>query len=152
MLLTNGILQAHDLAKIPVLTMFLGGLVKLAMNYVLIGNPDINIKGAPIGTLTCYALISAINLAVVYRVAEEKPRYLHLFGKPLAASVLMGLCAHFSYRFLSGVLGNTLATLGAIGIAVVVYLVLVLALRVITREDLEMVPKGDKIARILHIR
>ena len=152
MLLTNGILQAHDLAKIPVLTMFLGGLVKLAMNYVLIGNPDINIKGAPIGTLTCYALISAINLAVVYRVAEEKPRYLRLFGKPLAASVLMGLCAHFSYRFLSGVLGNTLATLGAIGIAVVVYLVLVLALRVITREDLEMVPKGDKIARILHIR
>ena len=121
------------------------------------------ITGCELFTGTCLMIIPALEgtitplgmartLAVVYRVAEEKPRYLHLFGKPLAASVLMGLCAHFSYRFLSGVLGNTLATLGAIGIAVVVYLVLVLALRVITREDLEMVPKGDKIARILHIR
>ena len=31
------------------------------------------------------------------------------------------------------------------------YLVLVLALRVISREDLELMPKGEKLAKILHI-
>ena len=31
-------------------------------------------------------------------------------------------------------------------------LVLVIALRIITREDLKMVPKGDKIARLLRLR
>ena len=45
-----------------------------------------------------------------------------------------------------------LATLLAIGAAVVVYGVLVIALRIITREDLKLIPKGEKIARILHIR
>ena len=152
MLLTNGILQANDRAKAPIITMFIGGAVKLTMNYILIGNPEINIKGAPIGTLTCYALISAINLFLVYRIVEEKPRYLHLFGKPLAASVVMGLCAHFSYGFLAGFLGNALATLGAIAIAVVIYVALVVFLRIITREDLEMIPNGARLARLLHIR
>ena len=151
-LLTNGILQANDLAKVPIVTIIAGGCAKVALNYVLIGIPSVNIKGAPIGTLACYVLISAINLGVVYRIVEEKPRYLRLFGKPLAASVLMGVCAHFAYGFLAGPLGNSLATLGAIGAAVVVYLALVVLLRVITREDLEMVPKGEKLARLLHIR
>ena len=31
-------------------------------------------------------------------------------------------------------------------------LILVIALRMVTREDLKMIPKGDKLARLLHIR
>ena len=39
----------------------------------------------------------------------------------------------------------------AIGVAVVIYGVLVLALHCIRRSDLELLPKGDKLARLLHI-
>ena len=38
------------------------------------------------------------------------------------------------------------------GIFLLVYLILVLALHVISREDLELMPKGDKIAKLLRIR
>ena len=48
-------------------------------------------------------------------------------------------------------LGNAAAVAVAIGVGVVLYLVLVLALRVISREDLELMPKGEKLAKILHI-
>ena len=64
----------------------------------------------------------------------------------------MAVTAKVSYDLLSALLGNTLATLGAIALAAVVYGVLVLALRIITREDLEMLPKGDKLAKILRVR
>ena len=47
--------------------------------------------------------------------------------------------------------GNALLTLGAIGVAVVVYGVLVIALRAISRDDLSLMPKGDKIARLLRL-
>ena len=47
--------------------------------------------------------------------------------------------------------GNAVATLGAIGVAVVVYLVLIVALRAFSREDLSLMPKGDKIARLLRM-
>ena len=157
MLLTNSIMQAHGKVHLPIITMIIGGVVKVIINYVLVGNPAINIKGAPIGTLICYALIALINLAIVYRLLEEKPRYLRIFAKPVLASAIMGASAWASYVLLSRVLSGgyamqALATVGAVGIAVAVYLVLVIALRMITREDLQMVPKGDALARLLHIR
>ena len=47
--------------------------------------------------------------------------------------------------------GNALMTLGAIGIAVIVYGVLVVALRAISRDDLALMPKGNKIAKLLRL-
>ena len=157
MLLTNSIMQAHGKVQLPIYTMLLGGAVKVGVNYVLVGDPEVNIKGAPIGTLVCYGLIALVNLVIVWRLLEEKPHYFKVFAKPVLASAAMGAAAWAVHglcaRFLSGgYLQESLATLAAIGAAVVVYFILVLALRLITREDLKMVPKGDKIAALLRIR
>ena len=157
MLLTNSIMQAHGKVYLPIITMLIGGTVKVIINYILVGNPDINIKGAPIGTLVCYSLVAVINLAIVYRMLEKKPNYFAIFCKPVLASAVMGASAWASYGLLSRVLSGgyaalALATVGAIGIAVVVYFILVLALRMITAEDLRMIPRGEKLARLLRIR
>ena len=157
MLLTNSIMQAHGKVRLPIYTMILGGAIKVAINYVLVGNPDINIKGAPIGTLACYGLIALVNLTIVHRLLEEKPNYLFIFAKPAIASAVMGAAAWASHGLLSRFIGgsymkNSLCTLCAVGLAVVVYLVLVIALRMITREDLKMIPHGDKLAKLLHVR
>ncbi len=157
MLLTNSIMQAHEKVRLPIYTMLIGGTVKVAINYLLVGRADINIKGAPIGTLVCYALIAVLNLMLVYRMLEQKPNYLSFFVKPVLASAVMGAAAWASHGLFSRVLGagylrQSLATLLAIGVAVVVYLILVIALRIITREDLKLVPKGDKIARLFRLR
>ena len=40
----------------------------------------------------------------------------------------------------------------ALVVAVVIYAALVLALRVISREDALLLPKGEKIAAILHLK
>ena len=157
MLLTNSIMQAHGKVYLPIITMLIGGTVKVIINYTLVGNPDINIKGAPIGTLVCYALVAVINLAIVHRMLEKKPNYFAIFFKPVLASAVMGAAAWASFGLISRVLSGgyaamALSTLLAIGIAVVVYFILVLALRMITAEDLKMIPKGEKLAKILHIR
>lgn len=39
----------------------------------------------------------------------------------------------------------------AIGVAVIVYAVSVIKLRVITTEDMKLIPKGEKIAKLLHM-
>ena len=89
MLLTNAILQAHGQAKIPIITMFIGGAVKVVANYFLVGNPNINIKGAPIGTLVCYALITVLNLVIINRTLVNRPSYAQLFLKPFLATAGM---------------------------------------------------------------
>ena len=47
--------------------------------------------------------------------------------------------------------GGALATFGAIGVAVVIYLVLVIALRAVSRDDVMLMPKGEKIAKLLRL-
>ena len=53
---------------------------------------------------------------------------------------------------LSAFLGGTLGCLGAICVAAVVYVVLVIALKVITYDDCMLLPGGEKIAKILRVR
>ena len=65
-------------------------MVKVFINYALVGNPDINIQGAPIGTLACYALVAVLNLGIVRGLLAKKPRYLAIFAKPCLASAAMG--------------------------------------------------------------
>ena len=152
MLLTNGILQAHDKAKVPIFTMLIGGIVKVACNYILVGDPNINIKGAPIGTLLCYVLVAALNMVVVHRTLVKRPSYRQVFVKPIIATAGMAVAAKGSFTLLAPRLGSSLGVLLAICTAVVAYAVLVLALRIITREDLEMIPHGQKLAKILRVR
>lgn len=155
MILTNAILQACGRVYIPVVTAVIGGVVKICTTYTLCGNPDFGIKGAPISTLLCYVVISGLNLiAVTVVLRENRPRYIRLFAKPVFATLLMGLTAHYSFAALTETLGisGKIAVLAAILLAVLVYGALVLALRMITREELALIPKGEKIAKILHIR
>ena len=66
--------------------------------------------------------------------------------------LLMGAAAWFVRGFLEGRgLSNGLVVIASIAAAGVLSLILVLAFRIITREDCALLPKGDKIARVLHI-
>ena len=153
-LLCNSILQANGMVNLPILAVVIGGVVKVVVNFILVGNPDIRINGAPVGTLCCFIVISALEIFIIRRSIPAPPSFLRAFLKPFVPSVIMAAAAWATYGLLTNFLhmGNSLATIGGIGVGVVVYLVLVLALRVLSREDLELMPKGDKIAKILHIK
>ena len=161
MLITNSILQAYGRVSVPIVTMLVGGVVKIVLNYNLVALPSVNIHGAPIGTLVCFALTALLNLIAVARIAPFRLNYPGYFLRPLFASLVMAfaargvyaLAAHFLIPSVEEVSRLTLLLcVGiAIGVAVVIYGVLVLALHCIRRSDLELLPKGDKLARLLHI-
>lgn len=153
-LLCNSILQANGMVNLPILAVIIGGVVKVVVNFILVGNPNIRINGAPVGTLCCFIVISALEIFIIRRSIPAPPSFLRAFLKPFVPSAIMAAAAWATYGLLTNFLhmGNSLATIGGIGVGVVVYLVLVLALRVLSHEDLELMPKGDKIAKILHIK
>ena len=166
MLVCNSILQAHGFVNLPVLVMLLGGGVKIFANYNVVALPGVGIYGAPLGNILCFGLCLLMDLVVISRVIPKRPSYLPIFAKPLAASALMGGAAWAVYgltaRELSSVpeggtervlsnLGNAAATLLAIAAAVAVYGALVVALRCLSRDDLALMPKGEKLARLLRL-
>ena len=159
MILTNAILQTYGKEKLPIFTVIAGGVVKVVMNYILVGNPDISIHGAPISTLCCYLTICGLNLFFVWKYSPEKPRYTRLFGKPIVASAVMGAAAWAVCGLVARVLSghsaygaNALATFCGILAGVVVYGVLVITLRILQAEDVKALPKGEKIAKLLRLK
>ena len=157
--LTNAILQTYGKVRIPIYTVVAGGVVKIAMNYILVGTPEINIHGAPISTLCCYVVIALLNLFFVWKYSPTKPRYFQLFFKPAVATALMGGGAWATHGLVSRVLSghsaygaNAIATLCGILAGVIVYAILVVALRILRAEDLKTVPHGAKLAKLLHLR
>ena len=152
-LISNSILQAHGAVKVPILSMFVGGVAKIVLNYNLAAVPSVNIHAAPIGTLVCFALSTLVNLFFVWLIVKEKPNYFTLFVKPLAAALVMAACTRGAYALVHLKIASNLACVGiSVVLAAVVYGALVLALRVITRDDLALLPKGEKLARLLHVK
>ena len=161
MILTNAILQTYGRELIPIFTVIAGGVTKVTMNYFLVGTPEINIKGAPISTLSCYTVIVTLNLIFVWVYSPRKPRYAALFLKPLAASAIMGGAAWAAYGFLSRLISgggavafpqNAICTFLSIGVGALVYCVLVIALGILRAEDLRGVPHGQTLIRVLRLR
>lgn len=89
MALSNGILQAYGREKIPLWSLLAGGGLKIAMNYLMISSPDYGIRGLPVSTLCCYALITVLNLMAIARYVPEKPDYFRVFCRPGLAALVM---------------------------------------------------------------
>ena len=152
-LLFNAIMQAHGDVTTPVVNMLIGGIVKVIVNYILVGIPALNIVGAAIGTVICYLTITILDLIAMRRTVTTRPVIFRNIIRPGLAALLMGAATVLSYRVLARLVSsNTVACLGSLVVAVIAYAILVLALQCITYEDCMLFPKGEKIAKILHIR
>lgn len=146
---TNSMLQAVGKVNVPVKLTLLGGFLKLAVNFVLVPIPNLNIQGAPYGTLLCYSLIVCISVPVLCRTAGIRIRFGKVFLKPLFAGILCGITAWASYGLLSKLAGNTVSTAISILLAGAVYVIALFLVRGIVKYDVLMLPKGEKIAKLL---
>lgn len=143
---TNSMLQSQGQEFKTIISMACGMLVKIVSSYILIGIPSVNRFGTPIGTCLCYLTIMAINFYFLTKYTKVIPYVGRTFMKPFIASSVMSICTILSYLLFNYILGGShISTLIAIIIAVAVYVILVLALKTLTREDILLLPKGAKI-------
>ncbi len=158
-LLTNAMLQAHGHVNLPVINMFVGGIIKLVVVFVLTGNPAIGIVGTPIGSLLCYGSITVLNILSIKKVIPEAPAIVRNLLKSVLAAAVMGAAVYGVkwglYALLDAPEGRDLTSVITCGVpiltGVVVYVIAAVKLRAITREDCLLLPKGEKIAKLLHL-
>jgi len=144
----NSMLQAVGRADLTVKILVACASLKLVINYVLVGIPEINIRGAAIGTLICYILIMSISLFFLFRTAKIKPNFKTTFIRPTLSALICAAAAYGAYALLHAVLPGNLSTVLAIGVAAVVYVVCLVLLRAITEDDIKLLPKGEKLAKL----
>jgi stage V sporulation protein B len=148
-----GILQALNRTKYSTYSLLAGIAVKIAVNNYLIAMPSVNVMGAVVGTMACYAVAIVLNLFFLKRFLPVKAEVLTYFPRPLVSSLFMGLMAYGGYRIVyflcrhvMGIyLSNAVATVLAVLVGVAVYLLVMIKTRGVLAEEIAELPYGKKI-------
>ncbi len=150
--ITGAILQAHRHQWIPIVSMAAGGLVKLISSFILVGIPSVGMMGSPISNVLCYLTIMVTNFWFIKKLLHYTPDLRSIFLAPLLSAALCGLAALGVNKLWEIVLPGRavkVGTLVSIAAAGVVYVVALFLLRGIRKSDILLLPKGQKIYRLL---
>jgi len=143
------ILQAVGRVDLPVKLLCIGLGLKIGFNYVLTGIPEINILGAGIGTLICYFFITVSSCFFLCRETRISLGFHGVFTKPIIASMFCCVSAYFSWFGMVCIIPKSIATGLAVLIAIIIYVVSLLWLKALCKDDILMLPKGQKLSKIL---
>ena len=155
----TNMLQAIGRADIPLKALIAGASVKIISNYILVGTPQYNIKGAPLGSVLCYIIIVVVNLHYLQKISKVRPNALSVYIKPLISAILCGIMARLTYVFVCKLMTSNsadiplkivaIATLFSVISAVLVYVLSILLVKGIVKEDIITLPKGELIVKTL---
>lgn len=107
-------------------------------------------NGAAIGSVLCHIVSFSIVYQVLKRTVKLNFSISGMLIKPLLVTVIMSVVSLICYKgILMLGIASRIATILGIVIAVVVYTIGIIVLRVLSEEDIYMLPSGDKIYRFL---
>ena len=158
---TTAILQANGHERVALITFPIGAMLRILISYTLAGNPSFGIMATPIGTLVCFAAITTLNIVFIIARIKDRPKFFGIFIRPLLCSLIMAAASFSVYRSLYWLGSSLIGTVRwavllylaiAILVGITVYGVLIIVSRTITMEDMKLVPKGEKLAKILRVR
>ena len=147
--ISNSILQAAGKMWLPVVNSVIGCVFKIIINFILVGIPSVNINGAPIATNVCYLVIVVLNLIAVKRILKVHYKVGEFLVRPLVSGLLMGIATAFLHDYLVNYIGGFFALLLTIIAAMMLYILALLLVKGLKREDLSMVVQGKNLDFLL---
>ena len=155
--ITNSILQAWRREVFPIISALVGIVVKCITEYFLLRIPGMGINGAALSTVACHLTIIVLNIIFVIKFTGYIPEVKKIFLKPFVASVLCGSGAFVTYSLVEKIIPESLGSrtgalvclVPAVGVAGIIYVVALGIMKGFVREDIVMLPKGNKICSLL---
>lgn len=142
--LTNGILQGMDKMRLPVIHAAVSLVLHIGLLVFLILVPNLNIYAVVWANIFFAFLMCVLNSRSIARYMKYRQEVIRTFLIPAASSAVMGGAAYgVHFGLMAAVKNNTVATLAACVIAVLVYGIALLLLKGLTEEELLRFPKGQ---------
>lgn len=146
----TGVVQGLGKPQIPVFNLFIGFVLKVITMLILMSIKSVNIQGAAISTVVCYAYAGIADTIYMLRRTNAPLMLYDTFIKPITGSVAMGIVAHLAYKALAKSGHATIATIAAVAAGVAVYAIAVILLKMLSKEELNYIPGGGKLKRIMY--
>lgn len=146
----NGILQGFGKVKTPVIALGIGVIAKVIANVVLMPIEGIYENGAAIGSVICHFISFIIVYGALLKTTKLNFSLIGLSIKPILATIIMSVFSYGVFIFAKNLgIGIRIATLIAIFVAVIIFVFAIVVLKVFKKEEIEMLPKGEKIYKWL---
>jgi len=150
----NGALQGLGKIFVPAIALTIGVIVKLILNVILVPiSPEVfplgGAAGAAFATDVCHIIAFLIVFTVLRKNVKLNLSFSKVVIKPLIACLMMGIVSYGLYMLLIGIIAPKLATILALGVAVIVYVLSILILKILNEDDILMLPSGSKIYALL---
>lgn len=147
--LTNGILQGMDKMRLPVIHAAVSLVLHIGLLVFLILVPNLNIYAVVWANIFFAFLMCVLNSRSIARYMKYRQEVIRTFLIPAASSAVMGGAAYgVHFGLMAAVKNNTVATLAACVIAVLVYGIALLLLKGLTEEELLRFPKGQMLVKL----
>lgn len=143
----TAILQSCGKERLPIVSMLCGAGVKVVSNLILIR--IIGMYGTPISTFLCYLTICSVHLHFVKKHSGLRINVLRTLALPMVCAAICALTAYGTNYLISGMVSRRLCAPVSIVAAVVVYVLAVFFTGAVTEDDLAIIPKGQKLGRVL---
>lgn len=145
----NGALQGLGKIMTPATALLIGVIIKFILNIVLVPIPGIGASGAAFATAACHAIAFFIGFNVLRTNIKLDLGFSKFVVKPILATTAMGICSYAVYFMLTSINIGKLATIIAILVAVLIYILAVVFFKIFTKEEIFMIPYGQKLYKIL---
>jgi stage V sporulation protein B len=146
---TNGALQGLGKVTVPATALGCGVFVKLILNMILIPIQGIGVNGAAIASVVCHIISFAIGFSVLRKNIKIDFEFIKCIIKPIIATIIMAISSYYIYLKLQLIIPERISTIIALVIAIFIYATSVVILKILRKEEILMLPYGEKTYRAL---
>ena len=90
-----------------------------------------------------------LSYIVLTRTIKVNLKFVKSVIKPIVATAIMGICSYYVYFILIGIISERIATIIAILFAVMIYVLALITLKILDKDEILMIPYGTKIIKCL---
>ena len=138
----NTALEGTGKTKIPMISLLIGSVVKLIISYILIGNAEYAILGAPIGTTLSYFVSFIISAS--YFVAKQKI-HINVLSSIIPVAIASIISLGISELLITAInVSGSLAIISQLAIFAIIYIGLVVTFNISGFKSLQKMAKYTK--------
>lgn len=147
--ITTSILQGQNYMRIPVIHSAISLGIHVCIVFALLKFTDLGVYGLVIANVIFPVIVSLLNMRSISHKLDHSWNLKEIFFMPLAASVVMAALAWGIYKVIYAIISsNVIALLISIVMAVAIYGFIILKIKCFSREELQDMPGGSKLARL----
>lgn len=143
----GGVLQGLKKVKEPAIAIGVGAIVKLILNLILLPIERLNINGAIIATIISHIVVFGISFYYLKKYVSINFGFLKFVIKPIIATVVMITASYFIYTRFFIINSQNIRLIIALAIGVGIYIMLIWKLRILSNEEILMLPYANKLVK-----